>query len=268
MDKYRLINYLYLIMKRIDNYTKPVVFLILILVSSVSCVPMKQLQYFTDINEMPEPSVNPKVEKLIAPFDKLYIKVYSIDTKTSQLFSSSESILPGSASSIMGYLVDETGDISFPFAGKINVKGLTLNQAAVKIEAALNVYVSNATVTAKFIDNNVTVMGEVNRQGTFSFSQNKINIYEALALGGGMTKYGNRKNVVLIRQEGDRIMHHRLDLSSTLISGKDYYYILPNDVIIVEPIRAISSSYGSNTLSLVLSTVTTLISVILFIKLY
>jgi polysaccharide biosynthesis/export protein len=268
MDKNRLINELYLIMKRIYDHIQTVILLILILISSFSCVPMTQLQYYNDVNEMPEPSVNPKTEKLIAPFDKLYIKVYSIDAKTSQLFSSSESMATGSASSIMGYLVDYTGDIRFPFAGKINVKGLNLAQAATKIENALNVYVSNATVTVKFIDNSVTVVGEVNRQGIYTFSQDKINIYEALALGGGLTKYGSRKKVFLIRQEGDRIVHHKLDLSNSSISGKEYYYVLPNDIVVVEPIHAISSSYGNSSFSLILSTITTLISVILLVRLY
>jgi polysaccharide biosynthesis/export protein len=255
-------------MKNIPRLIKSVLTLIVFLLLAVSCVPLNQLQYFTDIDEMPDPSVNPKVEKAIVPFDKIYLKIYSIDAKTNQAFGSSETMMPGSASSIMGYLVDETGDVNIPFAGKVNVKGLTLAQAGAKIETALNVFGFNASVIAKFIDNNVTVLGEVNRQGTFSFSQNKINVYEALALGGGLTKYGNRKNVVLIRQEGDRIMHHRLDLSNTRIMGKDYYYIIPNDIIVVEPLKSISSSYGSNTYSLILSSVSTLISVILFIKLF
>ncbi len=63
-------------------------------------------------------------------------------------------------------------------------------------------------------------MGEVNRQGVFSFTQDKLNIYEALGLGGGVTRYGDRKNIILVRNEGDKIMHYRLNLSDSKIAGK------------------------------------------------
>ena len=144
---------------------------------------------------------------------------------------------------IIGYLVDEAGDIDFPFVGKINVGSLTLTDAATKIQKALNEYVANTTILVKYIDSQVSVLGEVQQQGTYTFSQDKLNIYEALALGGGITRYGNRKNVILIRQEGDKIMHHKLNLSDSKIASKDFYYILPNDVIVVEPLKSISTSY-------------------------
>ncbi len=114
---------------------------------------------------------------------------------------------------------------------------LTTSQAAAKIQKALSEYVSNTSVIVKYIDNQVTVMGEVNRQGVFNFTQDKLNIYEALGLGGGVTRYGDRKNIILMRHEGEKIMHYRLNLSDSKIATKDYYYILPNDVIVVEPLK-------------------------------
>ena len=102
------------------------------------------------------------------------------------------------------------------------------------------------------------------QQGVYAFSQDKLNIYEALALGGGLTRYGNRKNIILIRQEGERIMHHKLNLSDSKIASKDYYYILPNDVIVVEPLSSISSSYPNITFTTLLSAITTMIGVLVF----
>ena len=122
----------------------------------------------------------------------------------------------------------------------------------------------NTTITVKFIDNQISVLGEVQRQGVYSFSQDKLNIYEALALGGGITRYGNRKNIILIRQEGDRIMHHKLNLSDSKIASKDYYYVLPNDVIVVEPLKSISTSYSNITLYNNITSITTLIAVLVF----
>lgn len=231
-----------------------------------SCVPVSKLTYFNDIDEISGPEINPRTQKAIMPFDRLYIKVLSIDLKTSQIFSTEEEIRSGTYGSggIVGYLVDETGNITFPFVGNINVGSLTTSQAAEKIQKALNEYVSNTSVVVKYVDNQVTVMGEVQRQGVYNFTRDKINIYEALGLGGGITRYGDRRNVILTRNSGEKIVHYRLNLSDSKIASKDYYYILPNDVIIVEPLKAVSSSYQNITYTTILSSITTLIAVLLF----
>ncbi len=166
------------------NFSFYSVTIIFIMIFAVSCVPVKQLSYFNDINELEEPEVNPRTQKLIMPFDKLYIKVISIDPQTSLIFNSTDEIRSNSygANSIIGYLVDESGNINFPFVGNINVGSLTTAQASQKIQKALNEYVSNTSIIVKYVDNQVTVMGEVQRQGVFPFTQDKLTIYEALGL--------------------------------------------------------------------------------------
>jgi polysaccharide biosynthesis/export protein len=230
----------------------------------ISCVPVQTVKYFNDINDLEEPAVNPRTQKIIMPFDKLYIKVLSIDVQTSQIFNTTEEMRYGNSNGVIGYLVDETGNINFPFVGNINVGSLTTSEAAEKIQKALNDYVSNTSIIVKFFDNQVTVMGEVERQGVYPFTQDKLTIYEAIGLGGGITRYGDRKNIILIRNENDKIMHFRLNLSDSKISSRDYYYIYPNDVIIIEPLRAISTSYSNNTYTTILTSITTLIAVLLF----
>jgi len=238
--------------------------IILILIFTASCVPVKQLSYFNDLDELVEPGINPRTQKLIMPFDKLYIKVISIDAPTNQIFNDNEEMRSGSSNGVLGYLVDEAGNVNFPFVGNINVVKLTTAQASEKIQKALGDYVSNISVTVKYIDNQVTVLGEVKNQGVYPFIQDKLNIYEALGLGGGLSQYGDRRKIILIRNEGTKIMHYRLDLSDSKIAAKDYYYILPNDVIVVEPLKALSSSYQNITYTTILSSVTTLIAVLLF----
>ena len=232
---------------------------------AVSCVPKKQLSYFNDINDLNQPGVNPRTQKLIMPFDKLYIKVLSIDLQTSQIFNASDEMrYGGDQSGVIGYLVDESGNVNFPFVGDINVGGLTTSEAATKIQKALSDYVSNTSVIVKYVDNSVTIMGEVQRQGVFRFSQDKLTIYEAIGLGGGITRYGDRKNVILVRHESGKIMHYRLNLSDSKITSRDHYYVLPNDVVIVEPLKAISTSYSNITYTTILSSITTLIAILLF----
>jgi polysaccharide biosynthesis/export protein len=239
---------------------------VIFVIFSVSCVPTQKLTYLSDINELTEPHVNPRTQKLIMPFDKLYIKVISTDPNTSQMFNSTEEMRSGVTNGVLGYLVDEAGNVNFPFVGNINVASITLAQASEKIQKAMNDYVPNTSIIVKFIDNQITVIGEVERQGLYSFTQDKLNIYEALGLGGGITRYGDRKKIILIRNEGKNIMHYRLDLSDSKITNKDLYYVLPNDVIIVEPMKAVSSSYQNITYSTILTSVSTLIALLLFIQ--
>jgi polysaccharide export outer membrane protein len=252
-------------MKRVPPPAGKLCFVVLLLVLASSCVPVSQLSYFNDIEELEKPVANPKTQKTILPFDRLYIRILSIDPQTREIFTAPEEARYSSSSNaLIGYLVDEGGNIEFPFVGKINVGSLTLSEAGTKIEQALGEYVANTTILVKFIDNQVSILGEVQDQGVYAFSQEKLNVYEALALGGGLTRYGNRKNIILIRQEGDRIMHHKLNLSDSKIASKDYYYILPNDVLVVEPLRSISTSYSNLTFTTLLSAVTTMIGVLVF----
>jgi polysaccharide export outer membrane protein len=240
---------------------------IFIMILAVSCVPLEQLRYFNDINELEGPVVNPRAQKVIMPFDKVYIRVLSIDPQTSQIFNASEEMrYGGSGTNMIGYLVDEKGNVNFPFVGNINILNLNPAEASEKIQNALSDYVPNTSVVVKYIDNQVSVIGEVQRQGVFTFSQDKLNIYEALGLGGGITRYGDRKNVILMRQENGKIVHYQLNLSDSKIANKDYYYIIPNDVIVVEPLKAVSSSYSNVTYLTILTTISSLIAVILFIQ--
>jgi polysaccharide export outer membrane protein len=226
---------------------------ILVLLFAISCVSVEKLRYLNDIDELQVPYINPKEPKLIMPFDKINIRVLSIDEKTNDLFNSN-------TNSDIGYLVDNIGNINYPFIGKINVLGLTPEQAGKKLGTALSEYVSDASVTVSFVEVNVTVMGQVQSQGIFPFTQDKLTIYEALALGGGVTQYGDRKNVILIRQEGDKIMHHKLDLSDSRIAGKEYYYIQANDVIIVEPLRiAAWYQFNNSSFTVILSVFTSIV---------
>ncbi|HCM60774.1 MAG TPA: hypothetical protein DIS74_10455 [Bacteroidales bacterium] len=235
---------------------------------AASCVPTSQVSYFNDAELLGEPTVNPRTQKLIRPFDKLYVRVLSIDLQTSQIFNTTDEMRMGSMGSLaglIGYLVDEEGNINFPFVGKINVANITTAEAADKIQKLLSDYVpSTIAIVVKYVDNQVTVMGEVQRQGVYSFSQDKLNIYEAIGLGGGITRYGDRKKVILVRNEEGKVLHYRLNLADSKIANKSYYYVMPNDVIIVEPMNAISSSYSNITYTTILSTISTALAVLLF----
>lgn len=239
--------------------------LFFILLLAISCVPVSKLQYISDIDKLQEPLVNPREQKLIFPFDKLDIKVFSIDEKTNQLFNSSTQTDVSSSSGGAGYIVDEAGNINYIFVGKINVKGLTPEQAGLKLGKALSEYVSKANVSVNFIDSKVTILGEVGSPGMHPFSQDKLNIYEALALGGGISPYGDRKNVILIHQDGDKIFHHKLNLSDSRIAGSNNYYIQSNDIIVVEPMKSKAwYSFNNQNFTFFMGTISTIMTFFTF----
>lgn len=254
-------NYLWLINTKFFNLKNSLLILILVLI--VSCVPYSKVRYFNDINEIKEPLNNPREQKRISPFDNIYIKVLSTDEKTSQIFNSTEPFRNDvSTISLISYLVDEKGNVNFPFVGDINIGGLTPSQASAKIQKALSEYIANTAVIVKYIDNKVTILGEVDRQGVYSFTDDKINIYQAISLAGGLAKYGDHKNVILIRQVDNKIMQYKLDLSNSKIINTDLYYILPNDVIVIEPHRSVTRSYENVTYNAILSTISTILATI------
>ena len=202
--------------------------LLFVLISMGSCVSMQKLRYLNNIDEIREPIVNPREPKLIKPFDKISIKIISLDEKASELFKSE-------GLSQAAYVVDNSGDIDYPFIGRLNVNGLTLEQASRKLEGALSEFTTSADVSMDFTENSFSILGEAQKQGTFTFSKDLLTIYEALALAGGITQYGDRKNLILIRQEGYKIMYYKLNLTDFRIAEKEFYYIQPNDILIVEP---------------------------------
>jgi polysaccharide biosynthesis/export protein len=248
---------------KMKSVTHLVAFVLLALMT-FSCVSYNKVRYFTDIDEITEPATIPRDQKLIMPFDRLYIKVLSIDEATNRIFDANQ----GNAGLqvMISYLVDRNGNIDFPFVGNISVGGLSISQASTKIQSALSAYVPKTSIIVRFIDNKVTVLGQVENEGSYTFTEDKLTVYEAIARGGGITQYGDRRNVVLIRQEGDKIMHHKINLSDSKIASKDYYYILPNDVIIVEPMKAISWSYNNGAFTTALTAITSFIAlyVVLF----
>ena len=106
------------------------------------------------------------------------------------------------------YLVDNRGNIDFPVLGTLHIGGLTKGEAESLIREKLKGYIKeNTIVTVRMANYKISVIGEVNRPGTFTISNEKVNLFEALAMAGDMTVYGLRDNVRLIREDADGHQH-------------------------------------------------------------
>jgi len=103
------------------------------------------------------------------PYDNLYIRVLSTDEQTNQLFNANEG--SSGLQFMVSYPVDEDGNINYQFIGNVNVRDLTISEASAKIQSVLSDYVPRASIIVRFVDNKVTVIGQVEHQGLYTFSQ-------------------------------------------------------------------------------------------------
>jgi len=239
--------------------------MVLFIVSS--CIPKKKLLYLQKQQEGKEINeyVNVRPEKTIQPFDNIYIEVSSIDEKTANIFGTRGRASSPTDINLVSYTVNQNGFIVFPFVGEIYVQGLRLQEAQQKIEAEVSEYLSNISITVKFVNNTVAVLGEVNNPGEFSFYRDQITIFQALSYAGDFSDYGDKKNVILIRETKNKIIYRNIDLTDKNIVSSEYYYLIPNDVIIVKPINAKFRNLSLNNMTLILSTMSTLASLIVII---
>ena len=147
------------------------------------------------------------------------------------------------------YLVDNEGRINFPVLGTLKVGGLTKSQAEQLIVQNLKPYIKETPiVTVRMSNYKISVLGEVARPGTFTISNEKVNLLEALAMAGDMTVWGLRDNVKLIREDANGKQEiHTLDLNRSETILSPYYWLQQNDVIYVTPNKTKARNAGVGT---------------------
>ena len=182
----------------------------------------------------------------IQPKDLLNITINTTDPQAAAPFNLTmqtyNNIAQSNASTtsqpaLQQYLVDNAGEIDFPVIGRLQVGGLTKNAAENLIREQLRPYLKEIPiVTVRMSNYKISVLGEVNSPGTFTINNEKVNIFEALAMAGDMTVYGLRDNVRLIREDADGHQHIiTLNMNRADIIQSPYYYLQQNDILYVTP---------------------------------
>lgn len=164
------------------------------------------------------------------------------------------------------FWVDANGEINYPVLGKLKVEGKTRNEVAAEITEFLvsNGLVKDPIVNVTFNNYKISVLGEVLRPGQFNITNDRVTVFDAIALAGDMTIYGERDKVRLIREENGKVNTYDLDLRDPKFLSSPYYYLHQNDVLYVEPNktkatnREVSSlySFGISLASLALTIAT------------
>lgn len=204
-------------------------------------------------------------DKKIRAHDRLYIRVLSLDEQTTRLFREESRMFGELSMNLNSYEVSDSGYIDFPFVGKIKVEGHTISQAEKVLEESISEYLPSTSIQLKYAGNYITVLGEVRNPGNHIFFKERINIFEALGYAGGIKDYGNKQEVVVVRNTSNQTTYHTIDITSKSIAKTYFYYLLPDDIIIVQPLDAKFRTLRNFQLeSLLLSSVTTAITVLYF----
>jgi polysaccharide biosynthesis/export protein len=241
---------------------------LLLLVAVSACAPVKKLRFVADNGPeaIKNDYYNNRSEKTIQPYDYLYIKIFSLDEKTNAVFNERSYSIENE---LLSYTVDANGYITMPFIGEIMVKDLTINQARENIEKSLGNRLNNISIIVRFVSNKITVLGEVDRPGQYAFYDEKVTIFQALGFAGGTSDFGDLTNVTLIREKNNTIKYYTLDFTKKDIASSEYYYLLPNDILLINPIKAkyrALRDYPLNYLSIILSSLTAILSIFVIYK--
>jgi polysaccharide export outer membrane protein len=201
-----------------------------------SCASRKDVVYFQDTGNF-ETLVNNN--GFISKFkvdDLIDIHVSSLNPEASGPFNLFRG-MPGMGGQPeqVNYLVDQAGEIDFPVIGKLKVEGLSPDELRLLLRERLSEYLKDPIINIRLRNYTITVLGEVNRPGTYPVNGEQITILEALGFAGDLTIRGVRTNVLVIRDFNGTKVYTRIDLTSKNVAKSPVYYLTQNDVVYVEP---------------------------------
>lgn len=252
---------------------KPLFLFAILALLLTSCVSRKEMVYFQNMEELEAEIDLSQATLKIQPNDLLTITVSAANMEAVQPFNLPITTAPRlGETSVSGnlqlqtYLVDSEGNIEFPQLGTIHVAGKTRQELTQSLKEEISKYVQNPIINIQIINFQVTVLGEVNRPGTFTVPDERLSLTKALGLAGDLTIYGRRDNVLIIRTIGGTKEYHYLDLTDSNALNSPFYYLQQNDVVYVEPNAAQLQGAGYNRNSSVyISIASVLISLIIVI---
>ena len=227
-----------------------------------ACIPMRKVVYMKN---------NPIIEKeiIITPpvhhleiGDVLFVRVLSSNDKSYEFFNvetntnSSANNTSMASLYLNGSTINSKGVIEIPIIGEIYLLGKNLEEAKISIQKVVEEYLQDAIVIVKLANFQVTILGEVNKPGTFPVFKENVTIFEALALAGDLSDYANRQKIKIVRTYNNKKKIYTIDLTNQQLLLSDFYYLRNNDMIYVEPLKY--RTFRKSQSQIVLSALTTL----------
>lgn len=226
------------------------------------------LPYFTDLNASEGVLETLSYTPEIKPDDELMITVNSSVPEATAHYNvplvnpaMQSEIKVSSTPRQQTLLVDSKGDIVLPVLGTVHVAGMSTEELQDKLTEMIRKDVSDAIVRVQLVNFTVVVAGEVTRPAAIKVDGNRFSILDALGAAGDLTPYGERSNVLVIREENGKRTYARLDLNSSEILTSPYFYLKQNDYVYVEPnkVRQANSKYNQDN-AFKLSVISTVVS--------
>jgi polysaccharide export outer membrane protein len=217
---------------------KNIFFRILFLVLLTSCASKKDILYIQDADVNNSSNIIYQ-NATIQPNDILKITVETLVPQAAVPYnrgtSSGAQVNSLELIKLNGYLVENNGSISFPVLGEINVSNLTTFEVGEKVKELLVLggHLNKPSVDVRLLNAKITILGEVNTPGTYNFTEQNITIFQALGYAGDLTINGKRDDIIITRDVNG--LRTQIDLTSTDFMSSEFYFIKPNDTIIVNP---------------------------------
>lgn len=237
-------------------------FLFLVISSTFyRCVSPKQIVYFQTTDSSNQlPTIRPMISH-IQQNDILAITVGSLNQESNEIlnFANINAItttnfpgqqVGGQRGQPLGYLVDSSGHVEVPFVGRLKLVGLSLEQAANLVRIEVSKSLKEPAVNVRFLNHKFSVLGEVNRPATYNLLEDNTTLLEALAMAGDLTIYGQRNNVMIVRETNGIREIGRINLLNRDIFNSPYYYVRNGDLIYVEPSKA-KATYTDRSIQLI-----------------
>jgi len=251
------------------------IYILLITFQLTSCISRQELAY---LNNLPGAGVSEKFimeipDYKLKPRDILYITIKAMtpdgairDFMTSAQYGQAMNIGQSEAGGYLyGYDINSEGNILLPVIGEINVLDLTLEESRKLIQSRADKIFKDATVECKLLSFKYTVIGEVNTPGSYVNFNNYLTVLEAIGRAGGITDYGRRDNLLVVRPVEGGTKTYRLNLQDKSILASEAYFLLPNDVIIVEPEAKKIFNLNFPTFSAIFTTATSILTTTLLL---
>ncbi|MEM7659744.1 MAG: polysaccharide biosynthesis/export family protein [Bacteroidota bacterium] len=235
----------------------------LLLFSLSACVSYQDILGLQDDQVSTENIVNygrfPTYLYKIRPYDLLTIQLNAYQENTAAFFQGSGSggnmrVDPASLY-VSSYTVDENGFVRLPLIGDLQVEGMTTEQIKDSVDSRLEPYMKFATTTVKLSAFRVTLLGEVNGPGMQHLYNSKTNLLQAISLAGDFSDFADRTKVKILRERGQETEAVYLDLTKSEFLNSEYYFLMPDDVIYVEPLKSKAWNLNTRTASVLLSSV-------------
>lgn len=208
----------------------------------------------------------------LQPADILKVDVLSLDKNVTEMFNkdvSTSAVSTGGAGGgsyyLIGYSVDADGNINLPVIGKLKVAGLTVMETENLIREQAREYIKDAQIEVKLLSFKIFFLGEVGSPGQQTVFSDRANILEAISMAGDLTYNGNRKKVTILRSYQNNTKLIEVDLTRRDLLNSPKYFLQPNDIVYVEPLKTTTFRLRLSEYSTIMSFFTSSIALVVLL---